>query len=370
MPTLTTLVSFTHHEALSSGLTTDAAGNLFGMTLFGGANGQGTVFEIPKTASGYASTPATVTSFGGADKSQAPQGGLITDATGNLFGTTLGGYGTVFEITKTDGRYANTPTTLVSFSGTNGAVPFGGLMADAAGDLFGTTEGYGANVPGTAFEIPKTTGGHANTPTVLASFNSTPQTGLTADATGNLFGMTTYGGANRSGMVFEIAKTGSGYASTPAILGSFNGADGAYPFSEHLIIDATGDLFGTTTGGGANDLGTVFELTKTDGIYDNVPTTLISFNGLNGSVPDAGLIADAAGNLFGTTESGGANGRGTVFEITKNGNGYASTPITLFSFNGTDGGGPFNGLIADTSGNLFGVTRSLDGAGANPHISH
>src|SRR5208282_3087393 len=102
-------------------------------------------------------------------------------------------------------------------------------------------------------------------------------------------------------------------------LASFNNTDGAYPLAA-LIIDAAGDLFGTTYNGGANNNGTVFEIAKTSTGYNSTPTTLVSFNGANGLYPRSGaLISDAAGDLFGTTEGGGANGYGTVFELTGTG---------------------------------------------------
>jgi uncharacterized repeat protein (TIGR03803 family) len=121
---------------------------------------------------------------------------------------------------------------------------------------------------------------------------------------------------------------------------NFNGTNGAEPHAS-LIADAHGDLFGTTLYGGANGDGTVFEIAKTAHGYASTPTTLVSFNGANGSFPYGSLIADAHGNLFGTAQLGGANGPplgdGTVFEITKTSHGYASTATTLVNFNGTDG---------------------------------
>src|SRR5262249_53704792 len=127
-------------------------------------------------------------------------------------------------------------------------------------------------------------------------------------------------GAYDGGTVFEIAKTAHGYASTRTTLVNFNpnGTDGYHP-AAGLIADAHGDLFGTTLAGGANGYGTVFEIVKTVHGYASSPTTLVSFNGANGALPFASLIADAHGDLFGTTASGGANGRGTVFEITCSG---------------------------------------------------
>ena len=162
--------------------------------------------------------------------------------------------------------------------------------------------------------------------------------------------------------MFEIAKTASGYASTPTTLVSFNGANGSEPFAD-LIADSAGDLFGTTYVGGASGLGTVFEIAKTASGYASTPTTLVSFNGTDGAGPVNGLIIDSAGDLFGTTYSGGASGDGTVFEIAKTASGYASTPTTLVSFNGTDGAGPFAGLTADSAGDLFGTTYAGGASG-------
>ena len=190
------------------------------------------------------------------------------------------------------------------------------------------------------FEIAKTASGYASTPTTLVSFNGAdgtfPEGSLIADANGDLFGTTEDGGANDDGTVFEIAKTAGGYASTPITLASFNDDDGAFPEGS-LIADANGDLFGTTLEGGANEVGTVFEIAKTAGGYASAPTTFISFDQAHGAFPEGSLIADANGDLFGTTLEGGANDDGTVFEIPKTAGGYASTPTMLVSFNGTDG---------------------------------
>jgi uncharacterized repeat protein (TIGR03803 family) len=194
-----------------------------------------------------------------------------------------------------------------------------------------------------------------------------PRAGLIADDRGNLFGTTFNGGAHGLGTVFEIPKTRHGYASTPTILVSFctlaNCTDGRAPFAG-LIGDARGNLFGTTPDGGAHGLGTVFEIAKTDTGYASTPTILVNFcalaNCADGSSPFAGLIADASGNLFGTTAGGGAHSEGTVFEIPKTATGYAAIPTTLVSFcsltNCADGFGPENDLIADRKGNLFGTT--------------
>jgi len=187
--------------------------------------------------------------------------------------------GTVFEIvnngTSTAPSYANSPTTLVSFNGADGVGPGAGLIADAHGNLFGTTEQGGATFGGpsslgygTVFEIKKTASGYDSSPTTLVSFNGTdgsdPRASLIADAIGNLFGTTVTGGASvYYGTVFEIAKTAGGYAGTPIILHNFCASsgctDGAFPEAE-LIVDADGNLFGTASEGGAYGIGAVFEI--------------------------------------------------------------------------------------------------------------
>jgi T5SS/PEP-CTERM-associated repeat protein/uncharacterized repeat protein (TIGR03803 family) len=360
---LNTLFNFSASagEFPEAGLIIDSAGDLFGTTFLGGASGDGAVFELQASGTGgYAYR--TLLSFNGGNGTN-PAASLLAVGT-TLFGTTsdeLGsGNGTVFSLVKSGGTY--TPSTLVSFTGANGGSPTAGLLADVSGDLFGTSSSGGANGDGTVFELVRNGTGY--TLTTLVNFaggnGANPSAGLIADAAGNLYGTTTAGGADGDGIVFEIAKTGSGFAGTPVTLYSFSGPDGSGP-SAGLVVDTAGDLFGTTSGGGANGLGAVFELTPTgSGGYRE--TTLASFTGSDGSDPAAGLIIDSVGNLFGTTGTGGVNDDGTAFEIAKNNGVYASTPKTLVSFNGSDGANPFGGLVADASGNLFGTTGN---AGAN-----
>ncbi len=362
MPTFTTLISFngTDGETPDAGVIADAAGDLFGTTNDGGV--AGTVFELVNNGGG-SYTPTTLVSFNGAN-GEYPYAGLVADAAGDLFGTTNAGgansAGTVFELVNNGGG-SYTPTTLVSFNGAIGQYPDAGLVADAAGDLFGTTQVGGANDDGTVFELMNNAGG-SYTPTTLVNFDGTngaiAQAGLIFDAAGNLFGTTAYGGANNDGTVFELVNNGGG-SYTPTTLVNFDGTNGANPYAS-LISDAAGDLFGTTQGGGANGDGTVFELVNNgDGSY--TPTTLVSFNGTNGANPHASLISDAAGDLFGTTEGGGANGDGTVFELMNNGGG-SYTLTTPVNFDGTNGANPYASLISDAAGDLFSTTA--DG-GAN-----
>ena len=176
------------------------------------------------------------------------------------------------------------------------------------------------------------------------------------------------GGAAGDGTVFEIAKTTGGYANTPTTLVSFNATDGANPWGG-LVADAAGDLFGTTEGGAANGVGTVFEIAKTGGNYASTPTTLVTFNGTNGGTPIAGLIADAAGDLFGTTWGGGANGDGTTFELTGAVNGLpaitAPTPATI----GVGKAASIPGASLTESGNTTGETFTVTVADTNGLLS-
>ena len=229
-------------------------------------------------------------------------------------------------------RYANSiggVTTSVDFNFGNGSAPSGDLIADIRGNLFGTTSAGGTHGKGTVFEVAKTPGGYASSPTILVSFKgsdgATPKARVIPDAAGNLFGTTTAGGAYGQGTVFEIAKTRGGYASTPITLISFTVHNGAAP-SAGLIADAYGNLFGTTSAGGAHVDGTVFELVKAPGGYSDALITLVSFDFANGAVPLAGLIADAHGDLIGTTSAGGAMDRYDIRDHQELPNGYAEDP--------------------------------------------
>ena len=367
-PTVLAVFNGTDGSQSLGGLIEDAAGDLFGTTEVGGASNVGVVFEIAKSGSTYAA-PVVLASFNKTGGWQ-PDGNLVLDATGDLFGATYTGgandCGAVFEIAKTSSGYASQPSFLASFNLTDGSGPIGGLVTDSAGDLFGDTVGGGANDDGVVFEIVNTASGYASTPTVLASLvradGYPQQNGMLLDASGDLFGTASLGGANGDGTVYEIAKTGSGYASTPMVLISFNWSDGNGPAS-NLIMDASGDLFGTTDAGGANGDGVVFEIAKTSSGYASTPTVLASFNGSDGYASYAGLLMDAAGDLFGTTNAGGANHDGVIFEIAKTSAGYNSTPIVLANLSYASGDLPYDALIADAAGDLLGTTANGGGVG-------
>ena len=375
VPTAITLASFdgTGDGANPyAGLIADSSGDLFGTTRGGGENSDGTVFEIVKSGGTFASTPSTLVAFNGIDDGAFPQGGLTADAGGDLLGTTAGGgsddAGTAFEITRFGpSDYASTPSTLATFNNANniGVTPDAGLIADTAGDLFGTVANAAGANDGAVFEIANGT----TTVTQVAGFTGgddggQPKGVLAADSAGDLFGTASDGGADSQGTVFEIVHTNTGYATSAIPLVTFTGGDDGGDPLGGLILDANGDLFGTTSGGGEYGDGTVFEIAHSSTGYASSPITLASFDGTgDGAGPADTLIADSNGDIFGTTEDGGADGDGTVFEIAHTATGYAGTPTTLVAFTGSgNGANPYGGLIADQSGNLYGTT--LNG-GAN-----
>ena len=298
-----------------------------------------------------------------------PEAGLIADSKGNLYGTTSEGGatedGTVFELSPPpEGQTAWTLTSLVKFKGTNGTLPLSTLIADSAGNLYGTTVYGGANNAGTVFELsPPADGGNTWTLTTLFSFSKegansyNPFTGLTADSAGNLYGTAANGGRGGNGTVFELSPSGAGRTTwTLTTLASFNGKNGAGFFGV-LITDGAGNLYGTTSLGGVHNMGTVFKLSPpTDGGTTWTRTTLFAFNGQNGADPGE-LIADNAGNLYGTTVVGGKNNEGTVYELSPPTDGRTKwTHKTLMTFNRDHGSLPSGALLFDSAGNLYGTT--------------
>lgn len=341
-------------------------GNFYGTTSTGGAYGHGTVFEI--TPSG---TETLLHSFGSVQSPTqnfndgvSPYAGLIQGSDGNFYGTTISGgangNGTVFEITP-----AGVETVLYSFAANNfgsGITPSGGnpqsaLIQDSNGNFYGTTTIGGAADYGVVFSVTP-----AGVETVLYSFGgvdgATPYGGLVRGSNGNFYGTTESGGANGYGTVFEITPTG-----VEAVLYSFGsngGSDGAFPYAS-LVQGSNGNFYGTTKSGGVSkDNGTVFEITPT-----GVETVIYSFGGgvSDGATPLAGLVQGSNGNFFGTTSTGGnaSNEDGTVFEITP-----AGVETVLYSFGGgsSDGAAPYASLVQGSDGNFYGTTVN-GGAGTS-----
>jgi len=319
-------------------LTLGPDGQLYG-TASGGAKGDGIVFKISTTG-----VFTTLASLDRAISGRGSPGGVVFDSAGNLFGvgddaSGVSAKGTVFKLTPggTLSRFATLgPIT----------VPAAGLTIDASGTLYGVTSTANLTVGGTVFKV--TAAGVAST---LVTFNYTngaqPSGQLTLDAAGNIYGVTQWGGlgisqySNGYGKIFKISSTGVFTASDPV--------NGSNPRGK-LAIDGSGNLYGVTTGGSS-----IFKMTS-----EGVVTTLAKFNGSNGLGlnPTGGLLIDAAGNLFGTTVNGGDTvfgsntGVGTVFEYTA-----AGVLKTLATFDSSNGASPYAGLTADAAGDLYGTTN-------------
>ncbi|MGB6690338.1 MAG: choice-of-anchor tandem repeat GloVer-containing protein [Terracidiphilus sp.] len=304
-----------------------------------------------------------------------PYGGLIFDGKGNLYGITVTGgthsNGTVFELIPEAGG-GWTEKVLYNFGDavSDGQNPYGGVIFDKLGNLYGTTDNGGTDLSGTVFELsPQPDGSWKEQ--MLYSFKNIdndgnyPQAGLILDGNGNLYGTTSQGGDSSSGTVFEVSPQ-SGGTWTEQVLHSFSSSstDGTFP-EAGLIFDGNGNLYGTTSEGGSpHGPGTVFELTQVAGGNWN-EQVLHSFgaNSMDGIFPEAGLIFDGSGNLYGTTQLGGAYGAlyaggGTVFELTPAVEGTWTEKI-LYSFgtSTTDGQNPYSGVVFDGKGNLYGATE-------------
>jgi uncharacterized repeat protein (TIGR03803 family) len=357
LSTFSTLASFPS-PATSKGsgplgnLAEDSSGNLYGTTNAGGANSDGTVFELPNGSSTF----TTIATFNGTNGS-APNGGVVLDGSGDLFGTAntggANGFGDVWEVANG----ASTITDLANFNATlTGKNPIGNLVIDGSGNLYGTAKTSGSGGQGTTWEL--TSGG--STITALASFNTTngknPYGGIVLSGS-TIYGTTRVGGANGNG---EIYKISSGTLSTLYTFSSLTGgdnADGADP-DDQLVMDSNGNLYGTTEQGGVNGAGTVFEYSTGNSTF----TTIVSFTTSTGATavgkhPFAGLTMDAAGNLFGATLQGATNNEGAVFEIAAG----TSTLTDLHTFSAltsgdnSDGATPeYGAMLMDSKGDLFG----------------
>lgn len=358
--TFSVLHAFKGHPDANNPLATlirDAKGNLYGTTNSGGTFGSiGTVFKVD--SNGRETLLHSFDNTDGLGSSSA----VTRDAAGALYGTTifggnlscLGGIGcgTVFKLTD-DGKL----TVLYKFSKTDGDQVEAGVILDAAGNLYGTTS-YGGDLTcnppygcGNVFKLTQ-----KGKLTVLHTFHGPdgqqPGFGsLIRHKDGSLYGTTSFGGASNNGTVFKIDTTGK-----ESVLHSFSNTDGSNP-QGGLVQDPAGNFFGTTEYGGGrfSDYGVVFKLAKNGKL-----TVLHVFAGSpdDGANPFPGLILDSAGNFYGTTSSGGKAcgnlGCGTVFKIDKSGK-----ETVLHSFTGeNDGGNPWGGLVRDAGGNLYGTTAA------------
>lgn len=354
-----------------AGLTMDAAGNFYGTTAAGAA-GNGTVFRLRHTGSDWILT--SLYTFQGGDDGSIPGARVIIGPDGSLYGTTelggagcpqAGGCGTVFNLrvppnARAVGRGSWMETVLYRFAnGRDGNDPDAGdLSFDQAGNIYGTTAlgGYIGCSSGCGTVYKLMPSGGSWTETVLYAFTGSvnndgdfPKAGVVLDNSGNLYGTTTDGGINNHGTVFKLTPSGDSWAES--ILYRFAGGnDGSNP-QAGLIFDQAGNLYGGTVVGGFGSGGTVFELTAGSWTF----TLLAHLNGLPGNGLAGSLIMDAAGNLYGTTYGDGGHAAGSVFRLSPSTHGWVYTSLHDFTA-GSDGGFPQCSLIFDANGNLYGTT--------------
>jgi uncharacterized repeat protein (TIGR03803 family) len=319
-------------------VTIDGDGNVYGTTDFGGSHDDGTVFKL--TSGG---TQTILHSFAGSD-GEGPDGGVIVTNKGAIYGTAGGGgahgNGVLFAISK-KGKFK----VLHDFLATDGSFIRGDLVRDKDGNLYGTALFGGANDDGTVFKYAPD-----GTFTVLHAFNGDdgqfPEHGVVLDQAGNLYGVTAFGGASDNGTVFKIASDGA-FSSLHSFAG---GAEGGFLYGG-LDIDKDGNLYGSTTEGGAHDSGTVFEMSPNGDV-----TTLYDFTGgADGGSPQGDMLR-VGKNLYSTNDDGGDAGClcGTAYEITAKGK---AKVLHAFA-GGADGGGYSAGLTAN-NGSLYGTTASF-----------
>src|ERR1039457_3987576 len=332
-----------------AGVIRDSAGNLYGTTQNGGVSNKGVVYKVDTTG-----RQTVLYSFTGGADGSGPQAGVIGDSAGNLYGTTsLGGTASVGVVYKLD--TTGHETVLYSFTGgADGGNPSAGVIRDSAGNLYGTTQRGGTANAGVVYKLDST--GHE---TVLYTFTGgadggDPWSGVIRGSAGNLYGTTRFGGTAGAGVVYKLDTTGHETVLYSFTGGFTGGPDGGYPYAG-VIGDSAGNLYGTTYQGGTAGKGTVYKLDSA-----GHETVLCSFPaGADGENPYAGVIGDSAGNLYGTTTSGGTANAGVVYKLDSAGE------TVLYSFTGgADGGYPIAGVIFDSAGNLYGTT--YDG-GAGKH---
>ncbi|HRI15408.1 MAG TPA: hypothetical protein PLX89_20625 [Verrucomicrobiota bacterium] len=347
--TLTTLYRFTGLDDGSqpNGLVQASDGALYGTTSIDGPNRSGTVFRVTTNT-----MLTTLYSFTGQGDGGNPAGTLIQARDGHLYGTTVNGgtdqSGTVFRMT-TAGAFA----TLHRFARTDGAHPWAQLVQAQDGDLYGTAVDGGDRDSGTLFRV----GTNGNF-TLLHNFaggsgGANPYGGVVQMEDGNFFGTTRLGGSASFGTVFRLSTNG-----TFSVVLSFTQPRGLVPGSELTLAD-DGRLYGITTFGGNFDAGTVFRINPPGGF-----TVLKSFPApYTGSMPLNGLTASSDGTLYGTTRSGGASNRGTIFSMGTDG---GFRPLYSFTGDDTDGGTRLATLAPANDGNLYGITQSggINGAGS------
>jgi uncharacterized repeat protein (TIGR03803 family) len=346
----------------------DSAGNMYGTSVVGGLFGCGTVFKLSFSGNQWQET--ALYSFDCFATGKNPYGGVIFDSAGNLYGTTVAGgsggvcsgdgCGVVYELTPSGDTWNE--TVLYNFTGgDDGFGPGSALVFDKGGNLYGTTPDGGMYAEGVVFQLAPNTG--LWTQSVIHAFTGGEDGAvgslgpLLLDATGSLNGVTELGGTYGAGVAFRMSRSGNTWSYTTMY--AFQGLpDAGFPYGG-LIADSHGRLYGTTYFGGAGGSGSVFEIGA--GATVRTPwkeSVLYSFqSGTDASFPTSTLVFDAAGNLYGTSSTGGnpSCDCGTVFKLAPRSGGWDESVLHSFGGSG-DGYSPNYGLTPDGKGNYFGVT--------------
>jgi uncharacterized repeat protein (TIGR03803 family) len=323
----------------SGALVMDSAGNMYGTTTYCGASGFGVIFKLDTSG-----TETVLYAFTGRADGGNPNGALVLDSAGNLYGDTyiLLTLGTVYKLDA-----AGNFTTLHRFGGNNVSAPQA-VILDAAGNVYGTTAGGGSAGSGAVFRID-TSGNFTTLYSFSGAINGSGPEGLVMDSTGALYGATFTGGRTYNvnnvgnGLIFMLSAAGQ-----ESTVASFPGpADGSEADSG-VVLDSAGNLYGVSSGGGLDSQGVVYEITAA-----GVLKLLHSFTGgADGGSPSGFLTLDSSGNLYGTASSGGSHGWGLVYKLDS-----TLHERVLYNFTGgADGGGPVAGVIRDSAGNLYGTT--------------
>jgi uncharacterized repeat protein (TIGR03803 family) len=350
-------------EYADTDLVMDAAGNLYGTTVQGGAHASGTVWQLHPNGDGSWSHSVLYSFTGGVDGSE-PYKGVTLDAQGDLYGTAVtgggggceGGCGVAYKLTNNGGSW--TQSVIHTFTGgADGAGPGAGLTLDDKGNVYGMAPTGGANGAGTIFRIHPVKGGKWNF-AVIHAFTGTDGIGGSAGRLvfrgKHLYGAATAGGANGDGDVYRLTRTKTGEWSFETLYSFLGTPDAGFPYGG-LTFDALGNLYGTTYYDGANDLGAVYELSPARGTWKE--RVLYSFaGGADGAGSIANTNFDAAGNLYGTTSEGGADNDGTIFRLVPGAHHKWSESV-VHSFAGApDGEYAYNGMVSDGAGNFYGAT--------------
>jgi uncharacterized repeat protein (TIGR03803 family) len=350
-----------------AGLISDAAGNLYGTTLYGGKADAGVVFELVPAGTGTYKE-VVLYSFRAVPGCNMPMGRLLLDSAGNLYGVATAGceygHGGVFELSPAGGgKY--TYAVIYEFNNNYAGQVDSPVSMDAAGNLYGALDYSGTLGDGQIYQLTPNGSGGWNSKIIYTFGHSGdglyPTGPLTLDSSGNIYGTTPYGGSQGAGTVYELSPSGGG-TFKEKILHNFKGSsDGGFPLGG-VILDPAGDLFGTTDlQSGGN--GTVFRLALSGTTWVNHVIHTFSASS-DGSVPSeyGSLTMDASGNIYGATYYGGANNFGTVFKLSPSGGSWTET--VLYSFTGgRDGAQPNANLLLTSSGRILGT--AFTGGGTN-----